>query len=48
MSYFCAVILDEWPVTSISIALADQRRHPGQLTNERGPQSSAFDGAEAL
>jgi hypothetical protein len=41
MATFCAVKLDEWPVTSISIALADQRRHPGHLTSERSDRSRA-------
>ena len=41
MATFCAVKLDEWPVTSISIALADQRRHPGHLTSERPDRSRA-------
>jgi len=43
MSYFCSPELDELPVTSISVALANQRRHRGHLAKEpnrsRGPSS---------
>jgi hypothetical protein len=41
-SYFCVVELDELPVTSISVPLANQRRHPSHLAGKepnrsRGP-----------
>jgi hypothetical protein len=34
MSYFCSAELDEFPVTSISVALANQRRHRGHLAGK--------------
>jgi hypothetical protein len=46
MSYFCPAELDEFSVTSISVALANQRRHPGHLAGKepnrsRGPSTEA-------